>query len=91
MLTPASPIITAQYRELPPTTLPARLQIALAAFQVGATSVDKLAVALGCSTGSASHYLQQLERLGYIRRPGKGSKPGSKLRFKAWVQAKNRT
>ena len=75
---PASPIITAQYRELPPTTLPARLQIALAAFQAGATSVDKLAAALGCSTGSASHYLQQLERLGYIRRPGRSSKPGSK-------------
>lgn len=74
---PTSPIITAQYRELPATSLSARLQIALAAFQAGARSVYKLAAALCCSTGSASNYLQQLERAGYIRRPGKGSKASS--------------
>lgn len=67
------PIVDANYRELPASNISARLRQAYQAFLDGATSVDKLATAIGCSTSTASAYLQNLERLGYIKRPGKGS------------------
>lgn len=68
---PSEAVIEGDYRELPPSQLPEKLKRALEAFREGAASVSKLAQALGCSTGSASSYLQALERLGYIRRGSK--------------------
>lgn len=68
----ATQTVTAEYRELPASPIKKpKLIAAYNAFQAGANSVDKLAAALGCSTGSASNYLQALEDQGYIKRPSK--------------------